>query len=189
MDVGRVRSVKQKGDTRLEIETRLNLSEMQIGNSIACSGVCLTVVEKGSDWFAIDFSAETLSKTNLGLWQEGTLINIERSLKASDELGGHLVSGHVDGVGTINIIKKEGDSFRYSFSVPKRLAKFIAIKGSIALNGISLTVNEIEKDVIGVSVIPHTQKVTNLSMAKVGDTVNVEVDLLARYVARILGKS
>jgi riboflavin synthase len=162
-----------------------------MGASICCSGCCLTVVDKGQGWFAVDVSAESLSKTNLGAWHEGNRINLERALRMGDELGGHVVSGHVDGVGTIVSVTPEGDSQRFRFRVPKELARFIAPKGSVAVNGTSLTVNEVEGCDFGVNIIPHTQAVTTWGHAKAGDAVNIEIDMLARYVARLaeFGKS
>ncbi|MDP6258496.1 MAG: riboflavin synthase, partial [Rhodospirillales bacterium] len=152
------------------------------------SGTCLTVIEKGDNWFAAEASTETLSKTTLGDWQVDTEVNLERPLKAADELGGHLVSGHVDGVGKITQIESEGDSIRYTFCPPPELMKFIAEKGSIAINGVSLTVNEVDDTTFGVNIIPHTQSETTFGAAKIGDPVNLEIDMLARYVARLLEK-
>jgi riboflavin synthase len=200
-DVGRVRSVEKRGDTRFVIETVYEPDSMVLGASIACSGCCLTVVEKGRDsdrnWFAVDVSAETLDCTVLGEWGEGTLINIERALKAGDELGGHIVSGHVDGVGEIVEIRPDGDSKRFTFEAPRGLGQFIAEKGSITLDGTSLTVNEVEDIAVGsnsgctrfgVNIIPHTQAVTTWGHAKVGQRINLEIDMLARYVARLAQK-
>ncbi len=187
-DIGRVRAVNQDGDTRYEIETHFDMNNVDIGASIACSGTCLTVIEKGDNWFVAEVSTETLSKTTLGDWQVDTEVNLERPLKAADELGGHLVSGHVDGVGKITQIESEGDSIRYTFYPPPELTKFIAEKGSIAINGVSLTVNEVDDTTFGVNIIPHTQNVTTFGAAKIGDPVNLEIDMLARYVARLLEK-
>jgi riboflavin synthase len=188
-DVGNIRAVEQRGDTRFVINTAFDPEDFDIGASIACSGVCLTVIDKGSDdkgnWFAVDASGETLSLTNLGAWQTGTRINLERSLRVGDELGGHIVSGHVDGIAEIVSIKPEGDSQRYSFNAPDRLAKFIAAKGSVTLNGVSLTVNEVSGSQFGVNLIPHTQTVTTFGEAAEGDIINLEIDVLARYVARL----
>ncbi len=186
-DKGRVRSIEQKGDTRAVIETSFDLAKVNIGASIACSGACLTVVEKGADWFAVDISAETLSKTALGDWQEGTFVNLERSLCLGEELGGHIVLGHVDGVATIEAIRPEGDSVRFDFHVPDELVKFIAPKGSVTLDGVSLTVNEVQGNRFGVNIIPHTQAVTTFGDAGVGQKINLEIDVLARYVARLQG--
>ncbi len=190
-DIGRVRRVEKRGDTRFEIETRYDMAGVGMGASICCSGCCLTVVDKGQGWFAVDVSAESLSKTNLGAWREGTRINLERALRMGDELGGHVVSGHVDGVGSIVSVTPEGDSQRFRFRVPAALARFIAPKGSVAVNGTSLTVNEVEGRDFGVNIIPHTQAVTTWGHAKAGDAVNIEIDMLARYVARLaeFGKS
>jgi riboflavin synthase len=184
-DVGRVRSIERRGDSRFEIETAYDTASVEIGASIACSGACLTVVDKGQGWFAVDVSAETLSKTNLGSWTEGTPINLERSLRLGDELGGHIVLGHVDGVGTIAAIEREGDSYRFLFEAPKALKSFIAPKGSIAVNGVSLTVNEVDGATFGINIIPHTQKMTTFGKSAPGDPINLEVDVLARYVARL----
>ncbi|MFN0191790.1 MAG: riboflavin synthase [Aestuariivirga sp.] len=184
-DMGTVRRIEKRGDTRLTIATSYPMAEIAIGASIACNGCCLTVVEKGSDSFSVDASAETLSKTTLGDWAEGTRINLERALKLGDELGGHLVSGHVDGVAAIRAIETEGDSLRFTFDAPASLARFIAPKGSVALDGTSLTVNEVDGAAFGVNIIPHTQAVTTWGHAKVGRRVNIEIDMLARYVARL----
>ncbi|WP_395662684.1 riboflavin synthase, partial [Aestuariivirga sp.] len=158
---------------------------VDLGASIACNGCCLTVIEKGANWFAIQASAETLSKTTLGGWAEGTRINLERALKIGDELGGHIVSGHVDGLGEIVSITPEGASQRFRFRVPNELARFIAPKGSVAIDGTSLTVNEVEGNHFGVNIIPHTQAVTTWGTMVEGQRVNIEIDMLARYVARL----
>ena len=184
-DIGTVRAIGQAGDTRFEITTGYDLGTVDMGASIACNGCCLTVIEKGPDWFAIQASAETLSKTTLGDWATGTRINLERALKLGDELGGHIVSGHVDGLGEIVAITPEGDSLRFRFRVPNELARFIAPKGSVAIDGTSLTVNEVEGNVFGVNIIPHTQAVTTWGTMKLGQRVNIEIDMLARYVARL----
>ena len=184
-DIGTVRAVSQAGDTRFEITTAYDLSTVDMGASIACNGCCLTVIEKGPDWFAIQASAETLSKTTLGSWKPGTRINLERAMKIGDELGGHIVSGHVDGLGEIVSITPEGDSQRFRFRVPHELARFIAPKGSVAVDGTSLTVNEVEGNVFGVNIIPHTQAVTTWGGMAQGQRVNIEIDMLARYVARL----
>jgi len=184
-DIGTVRAIRQAGDTRFEIATSYDLSTVDMGASIACNGCCLTVIEKGKDWFAIQASAETLSKTTLGEWREGTRINLERALKIGDELGGHIVSGHVDGLGEVVSITPEGDSKRVRFRVPGELARFIAPKGSVAIDGTSLTVNEVEGDHFGVNIIPHTQAVTTWGSMAEGQRVNIEIDMLARYVARL----
>ncbi len=184
-DIGTVRAVSQAGDTRFEITTGYDLGTVDMGASIACNGCCLTVIEKGPDWFAIQASAETLSKTTLADWGHGTRINLERALKIGDELGGHIVSGHVDGLGKIISITPEGDSKRFQFRVPDELARFIAPKGSVAIDGTSLTVNEVDGNVFGVNIIPHTQAVTTWGTMKLGQRVNIEIDMLARYVARL----
>jgi riboflavin synthase len=184
-DIGSVRAVRQEGDTRFEITTAYDLAGVAMGASISCNGCCLTVIEKGPDWFAIQASAETLSKTTLGQWRPGTRVNLERALKIGDELGGHIVSGHVDGLGEIISITPEGDSQRYKFRVPPELARFIAPKGSVAIDGTSLTVNEVEGDTFGVNIIPHTQAVTTWGAASAGQRVHIEIDMLARYVARL----
>ena len=185
-DIGRVRSIDKDGDWRIVIETGLDLSGVEIGASIACSGCCLTVVEKTDNSFGVDVSAESLFKTGIGKWQDGTPVNLEPSLKLGDELGGHIVSGHVDGQAELIEIKEDGDSFRLKFKAPEELAAFIAPKGSIALDGISLTVNEVEGNIFGVNIIPHTWVHTSLSTRKEGDYLNIEIDMLARYVARQL---
>lgn len=188
-DVGEVRSVEDRGDTRMVIGTHYDTNSIDLGASIACSGACLTVVETADGWFAVDVSAETLSKTNLGRWMAGTKVNLERALCVGDELGGHIVSGHVDAVGKILSIEEEGASLRFRFEVPKSIAPYIAPKGGVALNGVSLTVNDVEDTadtcIFGVNIIPHTQEQTTFHTAKAGDAVNVEIDILARYVARL----
>ena len=185
--VGRVRSIAPIAsgqDMRLVIEQAWP-EPPAIGASIACSGCCLTAVELGPDWFAVDASAETLAHTVLGSWQPGTRVNLERALRMGDELGGHLVSGHVDGVGAVLARTPENGSTRFRIRVPAALARFIAPKGSVALNGISLTVNAVERDVFGVNIIPHTLDHTDLAGLAEGSRVNVEIDTLARYVARL----
>lgn len=184
-DIGDIRSLERRGDLRARIGTGYDTHGIDIGASIACSGVCLTVVQLGSDWFDVEISAETLDKTNVGAWVVGQKINLERALKVGDELGGHIVSGHIDGLATITEMRPEGDSVRYSFDAPRNLARFIAPKGSVALDGTSLTVNEVEGTRFGVNIIPHTQEVTTWGASKVGDKVNLEIDTLARYVARL----
>lgn len=173
---------------RLKIRTSFAVKDIAIGASVACDGCCLTVVEKGADWLAFDVSGETLSKTNIGAWHEGTKVNLETSLRMGDEMGGHIVSGHVDGLAALESVTKEGDAWRLRIRVPDALAPYIAPKGSVALNGISLTVNEVEGPVFGVCIIPHTWQVTNIGGWRAGEKINLEVDMLARYVARILGK-
>ena len=181
----------QAGDRRFVVRTRHDMKPVAIGASIACSGCCLTVIEKGGDWFAVEVSGESLAKTHLGDWKVGSRINLELSLKVGDELGGHLVYGHVDGVGKVVAMTPEGGSVRFIFEAPSDLARFVAAKGSVAIDGVSLTVNEVAGNRFGVNVISHTQAVTTLGQAKIGQRVNLEVDMLARYVARLLehGKS
>jgi riboflavin synthase len=187
-DVGRVRAVRPGGDTAFTIATAFDSQDIAIGASIACAGVCLTVTERGQGWFAVQASAETLSRTTLGEWREGSSINLERALKLGDELGGHILSGHVDAVAEIVSWRPEGDSVRFVFAVPPPFDKAIAPKGSVALDGVSLTVNEVEGSRFGVNIIPHTQANTTFGAAQAGDRVNLEIDVLARYVARLLGK-
>lgn len=184
-DIGRVAAIRQAGDMRARISTRYDTNTIDMGASIASDGVCLTVVQLGPDWYEVDISAETLSKTNLGNWQDGHRVNLERALRVGDELGGHIVSGHIDGVAEVLSVTGEGDSTRVSFRAPHELARFIAPKGSVALNGTSLTVNEVEGDTFGVNLISHTKLVTNWGDVKPGDQVNLEIDTLARYVARL----
>lgn len=184
-DVGRVRSVQETNrDRRFEIETAYDLATVDIGASISHDGCCLTVVEKGEGWFAVEVSGETLGLTTLGHWTAGKPVNLERAARVGDELGGHIVSGHVDGVGEVIAIRPEGGSHRVSIRVPRPLHRYIAPKGSITVNGVSLTVNEVDDDVFGVNLIPHTWDVTNLGRLTVGAPVNLEIDMLARYLAR-----
>jgi len=187
--LGTVRAIEPIGggkDMRLVIETPWpDTASIALGASIACSGCCLTAVEVHQDSFAVDASAETLGCTTLGSWKVGSTVNLERSLKIGDELGGHMVSGHADGVGEAVSATAENGSTRWQFRVPKPLARFIAVKGSVAVNGVSLTVNEVKDDMFGVNVIPHTASVTGFGSMKPGDKVNIEIDMLARYVARL----
>ena len=184
-DVGRVRAVRDTNrDRRFEIETKFDLATVDIGASISHAGCCLTVVEKGEGWFAVEVSGETLSLTTLDGWTEGHPVNLERAARVGDELGGHIVSGHVDGVGEVISIESEGGSHRVQVRVPRPLHRYIAHKGSIAMDGVSLTVNEVEDDVFGVNLIPHTWEVTTLGGLQVGSKVNLEIDMLARYLAR-----
>ena len=187
-DLGSVRSINDDGDKRIEFETMYDTSGIDIGASIACSGACLTVIDKGPGWFAAMVSNETLSCTTLMDWQQGTPVNLERAMKVGDELGGHIVSGHVDGVGKIASITPDADSHRFRFDAPAAISRLIAAKGSITIDGVSLTVNDVDGDTFGVNIIPHTMAVTTLGKKPVGDTVNLEVDMLARYVARLLEK-
>lgn len=185
-DLGTVKSVAFGPTTRLTISTAYDTATIALGGSIACNGCCLSVVEKGPGWLAFEASRETLDKTTMGDWKVGRPINLERALKLGDELGGHLVSGHVDGVGRILSIRPDGGSLRIVIEAAAAMARQIAPKGSIAVDGISLTVNEVEGARFGVNIIPITQTATNLGEAKEGDRVNLEIDLIARYVARLL---
>jgi len=187
-DLGCLRAVEQRGDTRMIIATAYDTAALPLGASIACCGACLTVVETGPDCFAVDVSGETLSKTTLGDWQPGRAINLERALALGDELGGHLVSGHVDAVTEVLDIRPEGDSQRFAFALPAGLEHFIAPKGSVTLDGVSLTVNEVTDRSFGVNIIPHTAQVTTFGRLKPGDRVNLEIDLLARYLERLMSK-
>jgi riboflavin synthase len=191
-DIGRVRALERQGDLRARIGTGYAPDTIEIGASIACDGVCLTVVDRGADadggWFDVQISAETLAKTNIGAgrgWELGHRVNLERALKVGDELGGHIVAGHVDGVAEVVSVMDEGASSRVRFRAPEALAGFIAPKGSVALNGTSLTVNEVEGAEFGVNLIPHTKAATTWGAVREGDLVNLEVDTLARYVARL----
>lgn len=189
-DIGVIDSIERRGDTQFTISSGYDAAGIALGASISCSGCCLTVTSVspmpgGGSRFTVDVSAESLSKTTLGGWAEGDRINLERALKAGDELGGHIVSGHVDGVAEITAISDDGDSRRFEFRAPEDLARFIASKGSVCLDGTSLTVNEINGSSFGVNLIPHTLSVTSWGNAAVGDKVNLEIDMLARYVARL----
>jgi riboflavin synthase len=190
-DVGTVRKAEQRGDLRLVIRTGYDTGTIEIGASIACSGVCLTVVDKGEDWFAVDVSAETVSRTAADLWLEGAKLNLERSLRLGDEIGGHIVTGHVDAIVTVVGVFPEGDSVRIGMSVPKELGAMIAPKGSIALDGVSLTVNDVrdpedETTHFSVNIIPHTAHHTTFGGIEAGRQLNVEVDVLARYIQRMI---
>ena len=184
-DVGTIQSLEQQGDLRARITTGYDTSGIDMGASIASDGVCLTVIDLGPDWYDVQISAETVSKTNIAAWVHGKRVNLERALKVGDELGGHIVSGHVDGVAEVVAVTDEGDSTRVQLRAPSELSRFIAPKGSVALNGTSLTVNEVEGDVFGINFIPHTKEVTTWGDVAVGDHVNLEIDTLARYVARL----
>jgi riboflavin synthase len=184
-DVGRVRAVRDTNrDRRFEIETVYELAGVAIGASISHAGCCLTVVDKGDGWFAVEVSGETLDRTTLADWAEGRRVNLERAARVGDELGGHIVSGHVDGVGEVVSVAAEGGSHRVRIRAPRPLHRFIAPKGSITVEGVSLTVNEVEDDVFGVNLIPHTWDVTTLGTLEPGSRVNLEIDMLARYLAR-----
>ena len=190
-DVGTVIFAEQRGDLRLRVRTAYELDSVDLGASICCSGVCLTVVDKGEDWFAVDVSGETLSRTAASLWSEGARLNLERSLRVGDELGGHFVTGHVDCVGEVVGTCPEGGSTRVGVSVPAAYAPLIAAKGSIALDGVSLTVNDVREAEDGsthfsVNLIPHTAGCTSLGDLAAGRQLNVEVDVLARYIDRML---
>ncbi len=189
-DIGRVSAVETQGDTLFTITTGYDVEEIAIGASIACAGVCLTVVDKvitsaEGQCFSVTASSETLSKTTLGGWGEGTHVNLERSLKVGDELGGHIVTGHVDGTAELVSCISDGESMRFVFRMDDNLKRFIAPKGSLALDGVSLTVNEVEGNNFGVNIIPHTQSATTFGKVELGDSSNVEIDVLARYVARL----
>ncbi|SEM98496.1 riboflavin synthase alpha chain [Pseudorhodobacter antarcticus] len=187
-DIGTVLALEQQGDLRARIGTRYDIAGIDIGASIACDGVCLTVIALGSapqNWFDVQISAESVSKTNIAGWTVGHPLNLERALKVGDELGGHIVSGHVDGLAEVVAVRREGDSTRVTFRAPHALAGFIAPKGSVALNGTSLTVNEVEGTDFGINFIPHTQSATTWGTVAVGDQINLEVDTMARYVARL----
>ena len=183
-DKSELRTIEGGSDKRLVIATAYDVETIVLGASVACSGVCLTVVDKGDDWLAFDVSAETLACTTLGDWRAGDAINLERPLTLGDELGGHMVLGHVDGVVSVEASDAEGDSRRLSLAAPEALAGFIAVKGSVALDGVSLTVNRVEGNLFEVNIIPHTLAVTSLGDLRAGDVVNLEIDVLARYVAR-----
>ena len=193
-DIGEVIELEQKGDLRARIKTAYETASILIGASIACDGVCLTVVDVGDDWFDVEISAETVSKTTIGYplqnksgpsWQKGRKVNLERALKVGDELGGHIVSGHVDGVAKIIQLAEVGDSTEVMLEAPKNLAKYIAVKGSVALNGTSLTVNKVDGHRFSINFIPHTKTVTTWGQMSLGDPVNIEIDTMARYVDRL----
>ena len=187
--VGEVRALSPVGggrDMRLTVAASWqDTASIPLGASIACAGCCLTAVAVGEDWFAVDVSAETLARTRLGSWREGTRLNLERSLRVGDELGGHIVSGHVDGLGTLVEVRPENGSYRVVFELPSELARFVAEKGSVAVDGVSLTVNRVDGTRFGVNLIPHTWSATTLGLLKPGDKVHIEIDMLARYVARL----
>ncbi len=183
-DRGELRAIEGGSDRRLVIATAYPVESIAIGASIACSGACLTVVDRRADWLAFDVSAETLASTTLGAWRVGAAVNLERPLRLGDEMGGHMVLGHVDDVARVEASHDEGGCRRLSLAAPEALAGFIAVKGSVALDGVSLTVNRVESTVFEVNIIPHTLRVTTLGELRVGDRVNLEIDVLARYVAR-----
>lgn len=188
-DIGTIRTAHARGDLRLDIACGYDMAGVAIGASIACSGVCLTVVDKGADWFAMDASGETLSRTAHGMWEPGRRLNLERALKVGDELGGHIVTGHVDGVAHVVAVTPDGDSRRVTFAVPPALSPYVAGKGSITVDGVSLTVNTVEDEGeetrFSVNLIPHTWSVTTLDELSPGRHVNIEIDVLARYIARM----
>jgi len=190
-DKGRITAVEARGDLRVTIATAYDMAGVDLGASIACSGVCLTVVDKGEGWFAVDVSGETRSRTPPGMWSEGRPLNLERALKVGDELGGHIVTGHVDGLGDVVAVEPVGDSLRIGISVPAALAPYVAAKGSVAIDGVSLTVNEVEPlpggaATFAVNIIPHTARETGFGEVRPGDRINIEIDILARYLGRML---
>ena len=188
-DIGSIRTAQQWGDLRLVIGCAYEMEGVAIGASIACSGVCLTVVDKGPDWFAVNLSGETVSCTAQGAWVEGRALNLERALKVGDELGGHIVTGHIDGIGEVTHLAREGDSHRVRVRAPSELAPFIAAKGSITVDGVSLTVNDVLDEAgsttFGLNIIPHTWDVTTFGHLAVGQAMNLEIDVLARYLSRM----
>jgi riboflavin synthase len=189
-DIGLVRSAEQRGDLRLTVGCAYDLTDVPLGASIACSGACLTVVDKGPDWFAVDVSGETISRTAPGLWQQGTKLNLERALRLGDELGGHLVTGHVDGLGTVVAADVQGNSTRLTIAVPRSLGAALATKGSVTLDGVSLTVNEVrdedDETLFTINLIPHTGQHTTLGEIAAGRRLNIEIDVLARYLQRMV---
>ena len=192
-DIGTIRSVEARGDTRIVVDTAYDTGGIDLGASIACSGVCLTVVDKAPPgtpgWFAVDVSGETLSRTAQGQWTEGRRLNLERAMKLGDELGGHIVTGHVDGIAQVVGVTPDGDSLRIDFAVPSEIAPLLATKGSVTVDGVSLTVNAVTDEAdgsrFGVNIIPHTQAMTTLGGIKAGQAVNIEIDVLARYLQRM----
>ncbi len=189
-DIGTIASVELRGDTRLIINTAFDMTRVDLGASIACSGVCLTVIDKGDGWFAVDVSGESIARTAADQWTQGRRLNLERAMKLGDELGGHIVTGHVDGVGEVVGVCADGDSRKIGFSVPATLAPFLAPKGSVTIDGVSLTVNEVNDQPDGtthfaINLIPHTQAVTTLGALAAGQQVNIEIDVLARYLQRM----
>ena len=189
-DIGTIASVEARGDTRLVVETHFDMTHVDLGASIACSGVCLTVVDKGPGWFAVDVSGESIARTAADQWTVGRKLNLERAMKLGDELGGHIVTGHVDGVGSVVDVCAEGDSKKIGFSIPAALAPFLAPKGSVTIDGVSLPVNQVADQDDGtthfaINLIPHTQAVTTLGAVAPGQQVNIEIDVLARYLQRM----
>lgn len=188
-DVGSIESVENQGDLRVRVRTAYDTSGVDLGASIACSGVCLTVVDKGPGWFAVDVSAETVSRTAQGQWTEGRRLNLERALKLGDELGGHIVTGHIDGIGEVVSVTPEGGSHRVVIAAGPELTPYLATKGSITVDGVSLTVNSVEDTAtgctFGLNIIPHTADVTTFAVLEAGQAVNLEIDVLARYLGRM----
>lgn len=184
--VGRIEAAEDRGDLRVRVACDYDLSTVDLGASIACSGVCLTVVDKGADWFAVDVSGETQSRTPAAAWLEGAPLNLERALRVGDELGGHIVTGHVDGIGEVLSVAPDGGSLRVEIAAPDALAPYIAAKGSIALDGVSLTVNAVEGPRFTVNIIPHTAAATTLESVEPGRKLNIEIDILARYLGRMM---
>ena len=184
--IGQIAELKDAGDRWLKVTTPWACDKIDLGASIACSGVCLTVIERADNWFAVEVSAESLSRTTIGGWQKGSQINLERALRLGDELGGHIVSGHVDGLASIEAITPIGDSHKLDIRVPEDVSKFIAEKGSVTLDGVSLTVNEVEGSCFAVNIIDHTWTHTTLGHATIGQQLNLEIDMLARYVSRLI---
>jgi riboflavin synthase len=185
-DIGRIGRIEPDGDPRFVVETGYDTTRISLGASIAHSGICLTVLETGAGWFKVQASAETLMLTTAASWRVGTRLNLEQAVRLGDELGGHIVSGHVDGVGRVLQRMPDNDSMRFKIQLPAALVRFVARKGSVTLDGVSLTVNEVDDEGFGVNIIPHTQANTTLGQAMVGDAVNIEIDMLARYVARLI---
>ncbi|GGA44359.1 riboflavin synthase [Sphingomonas psychrolutea] len=188
-DIGSIDRIEARGDRRIFVSTAYDMTSVDLGASIACSGVCLTVINKGPGWFAVDVSGETVSRTPADQWIAGRRLNLERALKLGEELGGHIVTGHVDGIGTVANVAIDGDSWKVDISVPADLAPFIASKGSVTVDGVSLTVNAVtdhaDASVFSLNIIPHTQKVTTLGTLTAGADVNIEIDVLARYLKRM----
>lgn len=187
-DIGRIRAIRPGGDARVEIATALPLADLALGASVACSGICLSAIDQGADWFAVQVSGETRARSTAGAWRQGAPVNLERSLRLGDELGGHIVMGHVDAVAEIVGRRADGESVRLTVEVPRPFDQSIASKGSIALDGVSLTVNEVEGRRFGVNLVPVTLAKTTLGSLKPGDRVNLELDVIARYVARLLAR-
>jgi len=190
-DVGRIEAIEARGDLRVRIGCGYDMASVDLGASIACSGACLTVVDKGEGWFAVDVSAETQSRTAPAMWAEGAALNLERALKVGDELGGHIVTGHVDGVGEVAAVEPDGDSVRIGIVAGPELAPYVAVKGSLALDGVSLTVNQVEPlpgggVAFSVNIIPHTLAQSTFGAVGTGDRINIEIDILARYLGRML---